>query len=408
MFAMKTPIDNGSGMGQRHVVITARSVITGGLCSVEDLWGAVMAETRLPDELPELEMLAGLARLEAPDVAILSRHQLLALAVTERAWSEAGLSSHRNRLRGEGVKHRLPRIGCVSGSSTGGLAAMEEERANQENRVSPYSLTRWRGNSLGAAVSIRHGLGGAEFSLNAASATGAQAISLAGILIRSGVMDAAVVVVAEPNATPQLRESMNRSGSVSRNPENGPLSAGRSGMRPVEGAACLILESREHASRRGARILARWLGGGCEAEAHHLLAPEPNAVALRGVIAGIDSSGVIAGGIDRVDWISLHATGTPRFDSVEAACIRSSFGGKTPWISAFKRITGHALGASGLIEALLLVEGLMRGEVPPWPRGIDPSLGLVAPATAPKPVVALQIGQGMGGVVAVNAFAGEE
>jgi hypothetical protein len=61
-----------------------------------------------------------------------------------------------------------------------------------------------------------------------------------------------------------------------------------------------------------------------------------------------------------------------------------------------------------LIEALLLVEGLLRGEVPPWPREIDPSLGLVAPATAPKPVVALQIGQGMGGVVAVNAFAGEE
>ena len=78
-----------------------------------------------------------------------------------------------------------------------------------------------------------------------------------------------------------------------------------------------------------------------------------------------------------------------------------------PWISGFKRHAGHTLSASGLIEASLLVEGLRRGMVPPWPGGIDPTLGFptVPPAVSPVPRTALQLGQGMGGDVVVNLLA---
>jgi 3-oxoacyl-(acyl-carrier-protein) synthase len=107
-----------------------------------------------------------------------------------------------------------------------------------------------------------------------------------------------------------------------------------------------------------------------------------------------------------VDWISLHATGTPRFDAAEISCVRRVFGGQLPWISAMKRTTGHALAASGLLEASLLTEGLRAGKLPAWPRNVDPAFGLPENPSwlSEPPSTALQIGQGMGGTVVVNVL----
>jgi 3-oxoacyl-(acyl-carrier-protein) synthase len=285
---------------------------------------------------------------------------------------------------------------------------METELADrQSRRLSPYSLSRWRSNSIGTAVSVRFGLGGCEFAINAASATGAQMLFLAGTLIRFGMADAVVAVAAEPDPPPLLGEAMARTGSVTRDPLQGPLSAGRTGMRPVEGAACVILESEDHLRKRSGAAIAEWLGGDTANEAHHLLAPEPSGATLCELLRRmLDTILTRYGDRDRVDWISLHATGTPRFDAIEIACLREVFGTSLPWLTAVKRTTGHALGAAGLLDAIVLTEGLQRGEVPPWPVGVDPELGIGPPPTQdpPRPRLSLQIGQGMGGVVVVNAF----
>jgi 3-oxoacyl-[acyl-carrier-protein] synthase II len=347
-----------------------------------------------------------LAEVPVADAAILGRHQLLALAAVRMAWKHAGLPVVRNRLRGEGLKHRFARIGCVSGTSIGGLAAMEEEFATRgARRFSPYSLTRWRGNSIGSVVSVAFGLGGSDYSLNAASATGAQCVLLAATLIRAGTIDAAVVVAADVLPGPWLREAMERNGSIASSPEGRPLAAGRSGMHPREGAGCVILESAGHAERRGALALAEWSGGDASGEAFHLMAPDPGAEALEDLLRrtlGVSSRGPVGG----VDWVSLHATGTPRFDAVEIACLRRFFGEEFPWITAVKRTTGHCLAASGVLEAAMVSHGLFIGSVPPWPGRVDGALGLeeCRPARAPWPRHAIQIGQGMGGVVVVNAF----
>jgi len=172
-------------------------------------------------------------------------------------------------------------------------------------------------------------------------------------------------------------------------------------MVPAEGAACLILEAEAHAMARGVVPLAEWLGGGCLNEAYHLQAPDPGGTVLEGLLRDVLED-------VRPDWISLHATGTMRYDSVEVSVLRRIFGAKIPWISAFKGVTGHALSASGLLEAAMLAEGLWRKEVPPLPEEIDDSLGLVLPdgESPPIPRTALLIGQGMGGEVAVNLLAG--
>ena len=390
----------------RRVVVTGRSVLTGGVSSVDEFWKAVRRGGLLPVAQPDRETLRELAALEKPDASILARHQLLALAAAEQAWVSAGLPPHRNRLRGEGIeKQRFSRIGCISGTSLGGLAAMEEELSRA--RFSPYSLSRWRGNSIGVVASVRYGLGGAEFCINAASATGSQVLFLAATLIRFGMLDAALVLAADPAATPLLGDSMSRSGSITRDSQQLPLSAGRTGMHPVEGAACLILESMEHATARGGAPVAEWLGGESASAAHHLLAPETKGETLEELLRHCLEESVAPRSSGPVDWVSLHATGTPRFDAVEVASLKRVFPGILPWITAFKRTAGHALGASGLIEAIGVTEGLRTGEVPPWPEATDTDLGLevLKPAVAPRPSVALQLGQGMGGVVVVNALA---
>lgn len=356
--------------------------------------------------MPDSTELGDMAGMEKQDVAILARHQLLALAVVEKAWSSAGLSISRNRLRGEGEKIRHPAFACVSGSSLGGLCAMETDVAQYgAKKFPPYAVSRWRGNSVAAATTLRYGLGGPDFSINAASASGAQLLFLAGSIVASGMADLVVAVAADSEVTPLLRSAIGRNGSVSHNSEHGPLSAGRSGMTPAEGAACLLLESEEHATRRGAKLLAEWMGGNAANEAFHMLAPDPDARVLEDLIRRMQKLAHQSRGEGcRVDWVSLHATGTLRFDAAEIACLQRIWNGDWPLISAMKRTTGHALAASGLLEAALLAQGLKQGQLPPWPKNLDPALGLpiASPRQTQKPEIALQIGQGMGGTVVVN------
>ena len=393
------------GATQARVFITGSAVLSGSVDRIDELWSLAKSDRKVRGVIPADEELAARAGLSFGDTSILSRHQILALAATDLAWRASGLSGTRNRLRGEGDKESLPRFGCVGASSLGGLVAMEQDfEARPDRRFSPYALSRWRGNAVSSVVALRHGLSGTVLSLNAASASGAQILWMAGTLIRVGVADAVVAVAADQSASPGIASAMGRNGSVANDGNSAPLSGTRSGMNPSEGAACLILESEGHAAARSAKPLAEWLGGDSRNESRHLQAPDPEGKTLEEMIrrslVEILPEGSCA------DWVSLHATGTSRYDRVEASVLGRVFGEKLPWISAFKRTTGHALSASGLLEAALLAEGLRTGNVPPLPSGIDESLGLGFPEATSQPVprIALQIGQGMGGDVVVNVL----
>jgi len=384
-----------------RVFVTGSGVLSGDADSAGDLWAQCLTGKRVEGSIASDQEIASEIGLSSGDLSILARHQLLALGVVEQAWRSAGLGSTKNRLRGEGAKERHASFGCVGGSSLGGLVAMERDlAAAQGERFSPYAVSRWRGNSVPAVVSLRHGLGGSVLSLNAASATGAQILWTAGTLIRSGIVDAAVAVAADSTLSDSIAKAMSRNGSVARDPGSAPLSGNRSGMTPAEGAAALILESEAHAVARGASPFAEWLGGGSANEGYHLQAPDPTGATLERLIHEVMKGSARAS----VDWVSLHATGTARFDTVECSVLSRVMGEARPWISAFKGVTGHALSASGLLETALLVEGLRLGQCPPLPSEIDASLGLRLPdpASSPVPKTALQIAQGMGGDVVVN------
>jgi 3-oxoacyl-(acyl-carrier-protein) synthase len=403
-----------------RVWITGASVLAGGSPEIGRVWEALAKDEVLALAPPSLGELAVAAGLDSGDARIVSRTQLLALSVAERAWKAARLPEPRNKLRGEGEKIRHARIGVVAGSSLGGLCAMDHDLAGG-GEPSPYALSRWRGNSSAAAVALRFGCGGADFSTNAASATGAQTLYLAAMLVRSGVLDAVVAVAADEAPTEGVLEAMHSNRSVSHSPEARPLGVLRKGMKPCEGAACLILESEAHARARGVESIGEWFAGAAGHEARHFLAPDPQGEVLEELLGQVlgRGAGVLPVGLNRSLavgtpslhprelWTLLHATGTPRFDGIEIACLRRFFGGSLPWITAVKRTTGHALGAAGMIEAVLAVEGFRRGEVPCWPLNTDPALALDAarPSNPPRPEAALLMGQGMGGTVVVNLLA---
>lgn len=385
----------------KRIFITGAGSLSGDVRSVESLWSHAVTGKKVEGSVAPDAEIASVIGLAPGDLSILGRHQVLALGAVDQAWRASRLDLACNGLRGERPKERDFSIGCVGGSSVGGLVAMERDlMAAQGSRFSPYAISRWRGNSVPAVVALRHGLGGSVLSLNAASATGAQILWTAGTLIRSGIVDAVVAVAADSTLSDYVAKAISRNGSVARDLHSAPLSENRSGMKPAEGAAALILESEEHASLRGVTPWAEWLGGRSANECHHLQAPDPSGFTLERLIRGVigDASG------REVDWVSLHATGTARFDTVECSVLSRVFGEGRPWISAFKGMTGHTLSASGLIEAVLLVEGLRQGLYPALPRQIDENLGLRLPdsATRTTPKTALQIAQGMGGDVVVN------
>jgi 3-oxoacyl-[acyl-carrier-protein] synthase II len=383
----------------RRVFVTGRGVSLGKEADIAHIWSQVATDNMMvstPDNLEDLSVSAGLS---LGDSGVLGRHQLLALSAVESAWQEAELPSLRNPIRGQTVKVRNGQFGCFGGSALGGLVAFEGESAS---RPSPYSLTRWRGNAIVSVVSVRYGLGGMSLSINAASASGAQSIVTAGHLIRSGLIEGAVVVLADSTPSPKIHSAMKRNGSVSQSQRDRPLSGERTGMTPAEGAAAIILESDQALESRGGLPICEWIDGSSESEAFHLLAPDPSGSVLKHLLGSAKQhlSGV------RLHWLSLHATGTRIFDAIEMRIIQEVFAPETPWISAMKRTTGHTLGAAGVLEAVLISEGLRVGEWPAFPIDIDPLLwgGQLKTAPPTPPDGCIQIGQGMGGVVAVNVW----
>ena len=326
-----------------------------------------------------------------------------AAAVLDLAWSRAGLSPERNRLDGRGERIRHTDTALVAGSSLGLLdegCRFAEDLGGSRN---PYALSRSRGNALTAPLAIRFGLGAGTHTVSAASATGGNALVAAGHLLRCGQADRVAVVCTDRFAHPTVRQALHAVGATSDINHSLPLSAERSGMRPVAISVAMILETAVSSATRGQEGLACWLGGALKNECYHLIVPEPTGDALSEASGKALEQANLAP--EAIDWLSLHATGTQTWDPLEIQCARRIFGPTLPHLSAFKRSFGHGMGAAGLLEAGLLCEGLANAKVPPWPEPTDPAMKL-SPPSAPlrRPHHAMMWSAGMGGDNSVNIF----
>lgn len=304
-----------------------------------------------------------LAYMDGKAAARSDRFTQLAVAAGALAWEDAGL--------GEEVERE--RAGVVVGSGIGGLYTIEEQHdallAGGPRRVSPFTVPKLMPNAAAAAIAMQLGLRGINHCVASACATGAHAIGEALLAIRAGRADVVLAGGTEAALTPVALAAFDRMGALSRRndePERAsrPFDAGRDGFVFGEGAGVLVLESEEHARKRGARVIARVSGYGATADAFHLTQPDPEGDgAVRAMTAALEDAGVYPAD---VDYVNAHGTSTPYNDRIETLAIKRALGpeSKRVPVTSTKSQTGHLLGAAGAVEAAAAALIIDRGVIP--------------------------------------------
>ena len=305
--------------------------------------------------------------IERKEARRLDRYDQFFWAATHQALADAGISY-------EPDDPAALRAGVAVGSGIGGMISFQEGidtmRQRGHDRVSPLAITQIISNMAAGLVSIRYHLFGPNTCTVTACAASANAIGDAAEIIKRGAAD---VMVAGGGEAPvcefaiagfsQARALSTRNDDPKRACR--PFDADRDGFVMGEGAATLILEEREHALARGAKIYAELTGYGMSADGYHITLPRPGGGgAARAMQAALDDAGITAG---EVDYINAHGTSTLANDSTETAAIKTVFGErayKVP-VSSTKSMTGHLLGGAGALESLVCILAIRDGVIPP-------------------------------------------
>lgn len=336
------------------------------------------------------------AQFAKTELALLDPVTQYALVAASEAVAMAGLP--------EGLG---PQGGVILGTAAGGIQTWEESYravfSEGKNRVSPLVVPRLMHNAPASHLSIRFGLTGPVLAVSSACASANHAMGLALQQIRSGAADVMLTGGAEAmlcfggvKAWEGLR--------VLAPDACRPFSLGRKGIVIGDGAGVLVFEAEEHARARGAKALAEVAGFGMTADAGDIVAPSGEG-AVRAMRAALADAGMGSGDIG---YINAHGTGTLVNDRAEAAAIRTVFA-STPPVSSTKSMHGHAIGATGALEALACILALTEGVLPPTVgfEAPDPDCALdVVPHVARSQAVEAVLSNAFafGGLNAVLAF----
>jgi 3-oxoacyl-[acyl-carrier-protein] synthase II len=299
------------------------------------------------------------------------------------------------------------RVGVVVGTADGGPGTVEAQyqvmRDDSAGQVSPLLLPMQLPNMLAGNLSMELGAHGPSFVVTTACASGATAIGLARDLLLMNRCDIVVTGGSEAMITPLVMAGFAQMGALSKRLDDPraasrPFDADRDGFVAGEGAGILVLERPEHAIARGANIHAMVSGYGASADAHHITAPDPSG---RGFEAAVRAALAEAGlEPEEIEHVNAHGTSTPLNDLTEARVLKRVLGDQAV-VTSTKGVTGHMLGATGAVEAILTVLALERGQIPPTANltRLDPEVELnVAAAPVQRRIdVALSTSLGFGG-----------
>jgi nodulation protein E len=293
----------------------------------------------------------------------------------------------------------------VTGCSAGGQDAMDAGFVDlyQKNspRVNPMMVPRVMSSGAASHIAMEFGVTGPVYSVSTACSSANHAIGQAFWMVRSGLCEAALTGGCESVFSYGFLKAWEAMRVVS--PDTcRPFSRDRKGLILGEGAGMLVIENFDAAVARGANIYGEITGFGMSSDARHITQP-----AVEGAVSAMRAA-LADAGIDRVDYINAHGTGTAANDVTETAAIRSVFGGAAP-VSSTKSMHGHALGAAGALEAVATVLALREGLIPPTAnyRETDPECDLDVVPNAPRRAAieyALSNSFAFGGLNAVLAF----
>ena len=264
------------------------------------------------------------------------------------------------------------KTGIVMGTAMSGIATIaftqEALTGAAHKKVGPRFIPKILGNIAAANIAIEHNIQGPSFTVSTACSSGGDAITTAAMCINSGKADVMLAVGAESVLCPLVIYSLANAKALSRNNDNPqgaskPFDKNRDGFVIGEGGGALILETEEHALKRGATIYAELLGCGNTCDAYHVTAPHPEGKGAANCMKlAINDAGITA---DKIGYINAHGTATPKGDSVETKAIKDVFKNKIPLVSSTKGATGHMMGAGGVTEVIACIKAIETGIIPP-------------------------------------------
>ncbi|MGJ1318740.1 beta-ketoacyl-ACP synthase II [Sphingobacterium spiritivorum] len=408
----------------KRVVITGIGAITPLGNSVKDFWQSLIQgisganlitkfdatnfKTRFACEVQNFDPLAFLEKGEIRKYDLFTQY---ALASVHEAIQQANIDFN---------KIDKDRVGVIWASGDGGVGTFEEQLkeyhlGNGIPRFNPFFISKRILNIASGVISIKYGLRGVNYSTVSACAGGNTAIIDALNYIRWGKADMIITGGSEASVTESSIGGFNASKALSTNNENyiqasRPFDIHRDGFVLGEGAGAIILESYESAVKRNAPILAEIIGGSLASDAYHITGTHPEGEgAYLGMKLALEDADTNASAID---YVNAHATSTPIGDQSELKAMEKIFGTKTNVsISATKSMTGHLLGASGAIEAIICIKAIQENLVPPTinTTHIDPKFAgkfdfVLGKAKEKTVEIALSNTFGFGGHIACSIF----
>ncbi len=410
--------------GRGHAFVTGLGAVTPLGTGAENFWDAALhgksgiGEITLFDPSPFPSHIAGECWgfdptdfIKKKDARRMDRFAQLGVAAGLQAVEDAGIS--------ETIQKTPERVAIVLGTGIGGLSTWEREyqilHEKGPGRVSPFLITMMVPNMAAGQLAIALGATGPTQCPVLACATGGEAVAEGLELIRRGDADVVIAGAAEAPITPlsmagfcAIRAISTRNDQPKR--ASRPFDAGRDGFVMSEGAGALILESPEHAERRGAEPIARVAGYGRATDAYHVTAPDIEGRGVeRAMRLALEDGGISA---DDIGHVNAHATSTPTGDGPETKAISRFLPHAA--VSGTKSMTGHSFGAVGAMEGIMCALALDRGVLPPTINLEElaedcESLDYVKEAREmPDLKAALSNSMGFGGHNIVVAFSGVE
>jgi len=354
-------------MTQRRVVVTGADVLA--CCGIgrSAFFDGLLADapTERPRRVPEFDLSPYFS--SPKESRRLDRYAHFALVTAANALDEAGE-----------LPYDPERIGTLVGTGVGGMNTFEEQvivqRDKGDRRVSPFLIPMMMANAASAQISMRYGFQGPSETTVTACAASNQSIGNAFNMIKWDRCDAMITGGSESALSPTGMAGFANMTALSKTGISRPFDAERDGFIQAEAGGMLVLEELEGAKARGANILCELMGYATTADAHHITAPSPGGRgAIRCMTLAIESAGLTPADIT---YVNAHGTSTPLNDAAEAGAVAELFGSPGPLVTSLKGVTGHALGAAGVLEAVSVVESYVRGLVPPTANttAVDPEI----------------------------------
>jgi 3-oxoacyl-[acyl-carrier-protein] synthase II len=309
----------------------------------------------------------------------------------------------------EVTEENSPRIGVAIGAGIGGLSTIEENTekwldAKSPRKISPFFIPGSIINAAAGQVSIHYGMRGPNLALVTACTTSTHSIGIGARCIQYGDADVMIAGGAEMAFTPLGLGSFGQAKALSlRNDEperaSRPWDRDRDGFVMAEGAGAVVLEEYDQARARGARIYAELIGFGMSGDAHHITAPPEDGEGARLAMSNAIRDAQVPA--SEVDYINAHATSTGLGDLAETIAIKRTLGehAKKVAVSSTKSMTGHLLGAAGVVEAIFSILAIRDGVLPPTINLENPDEGCdldYVPRTARKARVRVALSNSFG------------